>query len=133
MSTSFQGVQILSVTIKNILLPQNVQAQLEDEALSISARAEELICQEDAARGAYWDDEIKAMLQRSRNNMQQENQAALLKTNLQRVQLNDEKSQTKKSVAEVREESRLRIIKFTARKDYEVQNVKDTAVSGSYL
>lgn len=126
-----QGVQILSVAIKNVLLPQEVQSQMEDEALSISARAEDLIHQEDAVRSTHMEDEIQAMIQRSRDNLQQEDQAALLRTNLQKVQLNDEMSQAKKSATEVREESGVRIQKFIARKEYEVQSVQDMTTAAA--
>jgi len=126
-----QGVQILSVTIKNMLLPREVQSQMEDEALSISATAEELIREEDAIRSARMEDEIQSMLQKSSDNLLQEDQSRLLRSNLQEVQLNDEMSQAKKSATEVSEESRVRIQKFIARKEYEIQSVQDMTAAGA--
>lgn len=126
-----QGVQILSVTIKNMLLPREIQSQMEDEALSISVKAEELVREEDAMRSARMEDEIQAMLQKSSDNLRHEDQSALLRSNLQEVQLNDEMSQAKKSATEVTEESRVFIKKCIARKEYAIQGVQDMAAAGA--
>ena len=73
--------------------------------------------------------EIRTMLQRSSEEVLQENQATLSKMKLQKAKLNIEKSQTRKSATNIREESRGHIQKINARMEYEIQSVRDKTVS----
>jgi len=123
-----QGVEILSVTINHV--HRNPTDSREDEIISLSANYEELILQNaDVVRSICMEDEIQTMMQKTRENQLLEYQATQLRINMHKVQLNDEMCKVKKSATEVREESRVRIQNISARKEYEIQQIKDKAAS----
>lgn len=131
LSESPQGVEILSVTINHV--HRNPTDSREDEIISLSANYEELILQNaDVVRSICMEDEIQTMMQKTRENQLLEYQATQLRINMHKVQLNDEMCKVKKSATEVREESRVRIQNISARKEYEIQQIKDKAVSEAY-
>jgi len=125
-----QGVEILSIIIKDVLLPKEVLSQMEDGTLSISAKAEERILQEDIVQSIRMEREILTIRERSSAELSRENKAALLRIKSQKVQLNNEVTQATKSVTEVREESRDRIQKINTRTEYEIQSVQDQKAAG---
>jgi len=127
-----QGVEILSVIIKNVLLPEKVLSQMTDETICISAKTELLDLQDDIERKHSMQDEINTMMKRSSENKLLEDQAILSRINRQQVQLNDDMSRLQKSATEVREESRISIQKAFARNEYEIQQINDKTVSEVY-
>lgn len=120
-----QGVEITSAIIENVLRPKEIQSQMEDQSLSISAKVEGLMRRENLAQSSSMEDEIQTKLQKSSNVLLQEEQVAHFRTNLQKLQLNEEMVQAEKSAAEVREDSKIRIKKFVVSNEYAIQSVKD--------
>lgn len=86
---------------------------------------------ENLAQSSSMEDEIQTKLQKSSNVLLQEEQVAHFRTNLQKLQLNEEMVQAEKSAAEVREDSKIRIKKFVVSNEYAIQSVKDKTVSGA--
>lgn len=125
-----QGIEILSVHIKHVLLPKEVLSQMEEGALSISTKAEERILQEDVVQNIRMEREIQTIRERSSAELLREDKAATLRIKSQKVQLNNEMTQAMKSVTAVREELRDRKQKINTRTEYEIQSVLDKKAAG---
>jgi len=122
---SIQGVEIQSVIIKNVSLPKEIQSQMEEKILSSSAKEEQYILRKDTMRSTQMEEDIQTRLQTLREEREQEAQIGFGEITREKTKLNDEISQARKSEAQIREESRVRIENFNAQNDYEIQRVKD--------
>jgi len=128
-----QGVQILSVTIKSVSLPQEFQSQMEKRTLSISEKAEQQILRKDAIQSTRMEEEIQKKIQIFTEEKALEAQAGLKQINTEKIKLNDAVSQAIKSEATIREETKFRMGKFAAQNDFATQRVKDMTVSRTFL
>lgn len=125
-----QGIQILSVVIKNVSLPQEFQSQMEKRTLSISERAEQQILRTDAMQSTRMEAEIQTKIQTLSEERIHETQAGQEIINTEKVKLNDAVSQARKFEAAIQEKSRLEIDTFAAQNEYTTQQVRDTTAAG---
>jgi len=129
-----RGVEIQSVSIKNVLLPKEIQSQMEEKALSISRKAEENL-QDKKLESLYkkTDIELERKLHVFKEEQQREHQLGLEKINIEKVKLNDTIFNAKKSEGTIREQSRDSLTNIMITNQYEIQRVNDRKAENAAL
>ena len=122
-----QGVQIVSVAIKNVTLPTEVQSKFNNEVVAHTTRQHERIKHLHAMKDTRQKEELRGLLQSYDEDRQEERQIALEQINLERVQLEDAIALTKKAEAEILEDARIRIENLQEKQSYEIQRIKDSS------
>jgi len=126
-----QGIEILSVVIKNVSLPEEIQSQMERKTLSISEEAEQQILLKESLQSTRMEEEIRTKIQTLNEERELETQTGLETINTEKVRLNDAVSQARKSEATMREETNVRMCNFTAQNEYVIQRVRDKTTAGA--
>lgn len=121
-----QGIQILSVAIKNVSLPTNIQSQMGQGVKVASAKEEENMEHIQDMYNSRMEEEMQGLIQTFSEERQQESQLTLEKINSEKVQLEDAIALSKKAEAEIREDARIRIEKIVQKQSYEIQQSEDT-------
>ncbi len=127
-----QGVQLLSVVIRNVSLPSDVQWKMSQDAIESSNREEEGIEHFHDMHIAKMEEEMSGLLQSYNEDRQLESQIALERISREKVRLEGAIAMSKKAEAEIREEARARIQGILERGSYEVQKITDAAVSSIF-
>ncbi len=122
-----QGVQVLSVAVKNVILPTTIRSQLGSEVVNLTTRQHERIKHLHAMTDTIHHEEMRGLLQTYDEDRQQERQIALEEINKERVQLEDAIALTKKAEAEILEDARIRIENMKERYSYEIQQIEDAS------
>jgi len=125
-----QGVEILSVVIKNVWLPEEIQSQMERRTLSISEEVEQQILLKESLQSTRMEEEIRTHIQTLNEERELEVQIGLETINTEKVRLNDAVSQARKSEATMREETNVRMGNFAAQNEYVIQRVRDKTAAG---
>ena len=122
-----QGVQIVSVAIKNVTVPTEIQSKFSNEVVTLAKRQHERIKHLHSMKGTRQKEEMRGLLQSYDEGRQEERQIALEQINLERVQLEDAIALTKKAEAEILEDAKIRIENLQEKKSYEIQRIKDSS------
>lgn len=122
-----QGVQVLSVAVKNVILPTTIRSQLGSKVVNLTSRQHERIKHLHAMTDTIHQEEMRGLLQTYDEDRQQERQIALEEINKERVQLEDAIALTKKAEAEILEDARIRIENMKERYSYEIQQIEDAS------
>mmetsp|Transcript_23944 Transcript_23944/g.39604 ORF Transcript_23944/g.39604 Transcript_23944/m.39604 type:complete len:527 (+) Transcript_23944:98-1678(+) len=120
-----QGVQVLSVMIKSISLPDDITGQMTDKTMVISKQAAQRMRHQNAMQSNRMEQDVATMLQGFHETREQELTSGAETWNSEQVKLNDAKAQAEKMEANIREESNVKIDNLLAENALEVQRVKD--------
>eukprot|EP00568_Trieres_chinensis_P004429 CAMPEP_0183304176 /NCGR_PEP_ID=MMETSP0160_2-20130417/9358_1 /TAXON_ID=2839 ORGANISM="Odontella Sinensis, Strain Grunow 1884" /NCGR_SAMPLE_ID=MMETSP0160_2 /ASSEMBLY_ACC=CAM_ASM_000250 /LENGTH=574 /DNA_ID=CAMNT_0025467185 /DNA_START=106 /DNA_END=1830 /DNA_ORIENTATION=+ len=120
-----QGVLIESVMITRVTLPDDITSQMTEKTMVISQNAQQRMYHENTMQNTRMEEEVAGMVQGFYEERMQETAAGEEKIGEEKVKLNDLVAQAKKSEANIREESQVRIEKMMAEKKLEEQRVKD--------
>ncbi len=118
-----QGVQIVSVMIKSCLLPKEIESQMEEKTKVISKNAQQRMFHQNNMQNTRMEEEIVTLMQTFEEQRQQEESAGAERINEEKVKLNDEMAEARKSEATIREEADASIQKLKAENSLEVQRV----------
>jgi len=120
-----QGVQILSVAIKQITLPDNIVSQMSERTMVVSQTAQQIMQHEYDMQNERMEQEVQTLLQSYRERREQEVAAGKEAMNVQRVRLNDAVSQATKAEAELREDAEIKVQTIHAGNELVIQRIRN--------
>jgi regulator of protease activity HflC (stomatin/prohibitin superfamily) len=120
-----QGVEVQSVMIKSISLPSDIEGQMTEKTMIISANAQQRMYHVNEMQNTRMEQEVQTMLQRFDEVRQEELASGTETMNSEQVKLNDAKSQAVKSEKNIREETTVKLNSIEADNSLEVQRIND--------
>jgi len=127
-----QGVEIESVSIKDVSLPRDITKQMFEKTMIVSRNAQQTMYHENQVQLTRMNEEVQTMLQTFLEEREAEEAAGAKAVNTEQVKLADAKADATKVEAIIREETKVRIQNIKAESDLEVQRVNDSMVSLVY-
>ena len=121
-------MQIESVAIKDVRLPQEIMNQMFEKTMVISQNAQQTMYHENQMQLTRMNEEIQTMLQTFQEEKDAELASGAKTVNAEQVKLDDAKAQATKAEANIREETSVKIQSIRAESNLEVQRVKDSMV-----
>lgn len=109
--------------IKSCLLPKEIETQMEEKTKVISKNAQQRMFHQNNMQNTRMEEEVQTLMQTFEEQRVQEETTGAECINEERVKLNDEIAEAKKSAAAVREEADAQIQKLRAENSLEVQRV----------
>ena len=124
-----QGIQIQSVVIMSVSLPDDIQEQMKDKTMMISAVAQQEMYHNEAMQSTRMEEEIRTKRQKFQEQQQEEATIGQEKINKEQVRLNDAIAEAAKADSDIREETRVYLEKIAAQNAFEIQRITDASVS----
>lgn len=121
----FNNIQIQSVAIRNVILPESIESQMKDDILRQNKTYEQRLQDIDSNQNTMEEEETTSMMQIFQEEQTRESQRGLEMMNLERLKLDNDVAYAAKSVKVIQEESKIKIENFRAEKSYGIQRVKD--------
>jgi len=120
-----QGVEIQSVMIKSITLPEDITSQMNEKTMIISQNAQQKMYHENEMQTNRMEQEVQTLQQSFYEQRQEEITSGAERINEERVKLNDAVAQAIKSEANIREETAIKIENIKAETAFKKQEIKD--------
>merc|ERR1719414_1825806 len=120
-----QGVQITSVMIKSVQLPQDIMSQMSDKTMIISANAQQRMHHEYNMMTTRHDEQIQTMVQTFEEQQVQMLTSGNEKEAAEQILLNDAVAQAEKAALSIKEANDVRLGNIKANNDLEVQRIVD--------
>ena len=124
-----QGIQIQSVVVMSVSLPDDIQEQMKDKTMMISARAQQVMYHNEAMQSTRMEEEIRTKQQGFEEEQQEETIIGQEQINKEQMKLNDAVAEAAKADADIREETRVYLEKIEAQNAFEIQRITDSGVS----
>jgi hypothetical protein len=118
-------VEIQSVMIKSISLPSDIEGQMTEKTMIISANAQQRMYHVNEMQNTRMEQEVQTMLQKFDEVRQEELASGTETMNSEQVKLNDAKSQAIKSEKNIREETTVKLNSIKADNSLDKQRIND--------
>jgi len=122
-----QGIQIQSVVVMSVSLPDDIQEQMKDKTMMISARAQQVMYHNEAMQSTRMEEEIRTKQQEFEEEQQEETIIGQEQINKEQMKLNDAVAEAAKADADIREETRVYLEKIEAQNAFEIQRINDSS------